>query len=425
MSLQETKYSIFDHMKKSILIFPLVFLSLIGARSQGLDLQPVVGFQIWSTLSAGTEYIEQGTNNLRGVDGRWGFQLHRSRLGVKGSVNDRLKFAFIAANDFVGKDIFDGTIGAPNNTASPRFRLWDAYLIYDLDQGSDLFNLKLGYIVPVVSRESITSPFKVFTMEKSWSQNYIRRHMTNNGPGRTVGFNIGGLKVWEDSFITFGYDIGAYNAKLGDFDSNSAGRKSSNLIAGRTTVHFGDPEMKTYGQGIQQLIFDKRRGVTIGLSQAIQGETDFYDNNSLTGADLLFHWDNISIVGEWAMLKRTLDNQDIDAEVFFIRAGYLIPLAASKYVSMAISHTSFVGVDTPNEVAQANVMRTFSGTDRYTEITLSYFMSKKNRLLLSYTLRNGDNGSAMETAINNNYFQQSGFTFERPSYFGIGWHVTI
>jgi hypothetical protein len=399
---------------------------IIGSVSaQELVIKPVVGFQLWSTLSEGTSFIDPDTGSPVAVDSRLGFQLHRSRLGVKGSYGDRLNFTFIAASDFVGKDFLDGTIGGPNNTASPRFRLWNAHIDYDLDPKSDLLNLRVGYFLIPLSRESIVSPFNVLSSEKSWSQNYIRRQMTNNGPGRTAGISIGGYKAVKKNTFAFSYDIGVFNSRFGDFNTNSAGTQASHVVSGRVTLQFGEPESKSYLDGTKQISFVKRRGLTIGFSQAVQGSTDFYDSNNVSAVDWLLQWDHIIITGEWAVLGRSLDNISTSARTGFIRGGYMIPLQDEKFVSLALGHTFFNGTTDQSAVDFANSVRAFSGEDRYTEATFNYHMTKKSRFTLSYTWRSGSSGDVRSEQINNNYFQQSGFTFMRPSYFIVGWHFTI
>ncbi len=411
-------------MIRFVKLLGLIFLTInIGA--QDIEFNPVVGFQIWSTLSEGTRFIDPATGNAQGVDGRWGFQLHRSRLGFKGKVGDRVTYKFIAASDFVGKDFLDGTIGGPNNTASPSFRLWDAFINYKLSLDSDLFHLKLGYIVPAISRESITSPIKVITTEKSWTQNYIRRHITNNGPGRTAGVNIGGFKIVKENTFAFGYDVGVYNSKLGDFNTNSAGRRASNLIAGRVTIHVGEPEMQNYLQGLQQLSFNKRRGVTVGLSQAYQGQTDFYDQNTLSAIDLLFQWDHFFLTGEWAYMGRSLNNVNADSNAAFARAGQILPLANGKHLSVGLTYMIYDGATDALGISRANQMRAFSGEDKYTEATVNYHLSPKSRLSLSHTWRTGSSGDIDPSEVNNNYYKQSGFTFMRPNYWVVAWHITI
>ena len=48
----------------------------------------------------------------------------------------------------------------------------------------------------------MTSAFRLGSMEKSWDQNYQRRHMVGVGTGRAVGINIGGLNYGENGFST-------------------------------------------------------------------------------------------------------------------------------------------------------------------------------------------------------------------------------
>ena len=405
-----------------VLVAALMTGSLLG---QEFEIKPVVGFQIWSTLSEGTSFIDPESGTPVDVDSRLGFQLHRSRLGLKGSVGDRVKFAFIAANDFLGKDFLDGTVGAPNNTASPRFRLWNAHIDYDLDPNSDLLNLRVGYFVIPISRESSTSPFNVLASEKSWSQNYIRRHMTNNGPGRTAGVSIGGFKVFKENTFALSYDVGVFNSRLGDFNTNSAGTQASNVVAGRVTLQFGESESKSYLDGAKQVSFVKRKGLTIGLSQAVQGATDFYDGNNLSAVDWLLQWDHFIVTGEWAFLGRNIYDISTTARAGFVRGAYVVPLKNDKFFSVALGYTFLNGGTDQLEVAQANEVLAFSGQDRYTEATLNYYMTKKSRFTLSHTWRSGSSGDAQPEEINNNYFQQSGFTFMRPNYLVLGWHFTI
>lgn len=393
--------------------------------SQELVIKPVVGFQVWSTLSEGTSFVDPETGSFEDVDSRLGFQLHRSRLGVKGSVGDRLKFTFIAAHDFAGKDIFDGTVGAPNNTGSPRFRLWNAHIDYDLDPNSDWFNLRVGFFGIPLSRESITSPFNVLASEKSWSQNYIRRHTVNVGPGRTPGVSIGGFKVFKENTFALSYDIGVFNARFGDFNTNSAGIQASNVISARVSLQFGEPESKSYLDGAKQVSFVKRKGLTIALSQAVQGATDFYDRNSLSGVDWLLQWDRIILSGEWALLGRSIDSERTSATAGYVRGAYVIPLQNDKFISLALGHTFLNGPTDQQEINLANAVLAFSGQDRYTEATFNYYLTKKSRITFSHTWRSGSSGDAQPVEINNNYFRQSGFTFMRPDYFVLGWHFTI
>ena len=144
------------------------------------------------------------------ADDRLNVQLRRLRLGVKGQPYENLKFNITTSLDFVGKDILDGTEAVQNNGASPRFRIWNAFLQWRLKSGSESFNIVAGYLPAQIGRENITAALRVPSMEKSWSQNYMRRHIVGVGPGRVTGFNLGGLLGNLESNLSFKYDIGLY-----------------------------------------------------------------------------------------------------------------------------------------------------------------------------------------------------------------------
>ena len=249
--------------------------------------------------------------------------------------------------------------------------------------------------------------------------------MTNNGPGRTAGVSIGGFKSFNENVFAFSYDIGVFNSRLGDFNTNSAGTQASNVIAVRATLQFGESEIKSYAGGTQQVSFDKRKGFTLGLSQAVQGATDFYDSNSVSAFDWLLQLDRFIFTGEWAFLGRSLEDVSTTVTTGFVRAGYVIPLVDDKYISFALGHTFLDGATEQSEIDQANRALAFSGEDRYTEATFNYYLTKKSRITFSHTWRSGSSGDAGEGEVNNNYFRQSGFVFNRPSYFVLGWHFTI
>ena len=169
----------------------------------------------------------------------------------------------------------------------------------------------------------------------------------------------------------------------------------------------------------------KRKGLTIALSQAVQGATDFYDSNSLSGVDWLLQWDRIILSGEWALLGRSIDSERTSATAGYVRGAYVIPLQNDKFISLALGHTFLNGPTDQQEINLANAVLAFSGQDRYTEATFNYYLTKKSRITFSHTWRSGSSGDAQPEEINNNYFRQSGFTFMRPDYFVLGWHFTI
>lgn len=386
-----------------------------------LVIKPTLAMQLWGTYTDGQQVYNQDNQQFESVDNRLNFSLHRSRAGIKGSYGDRWVYDFTASLDFVGQDVLSGNVGAFNNTASPKFRIWNALVQHKLSAKSESLYWTIGYFSPLMSRESITSPFKVGSFEKAWSQNYIRRHVTGTGPGRILGNNIGGFFKGDNDKLAFDYNLGLWNPRLIAFNGNSAGRKFSPLLTYRLAIHIGDAEYKKYSRGLSFNHKGQRNGVTLAISGSQQGESDLWDNNTAFGADILANFGPLNLSGEWMQLKRENGNLSSKAATGFIKAGYYLPLDNGKELEPVLAYVFLDGPTGAREQADAASLGAFTGTDNYFEITLNYYLSNKVRLSLAYTIRTGEEGAIAPTAVNNNYFQQGSVgTIQRGNYLGFG-----
>jgi hypothetical protein len=299
--------------------------------------------------------------------------------------------------------------------------LWNAYLSYKILDQSDLLHIRVGYFAPEISRESITSPFKVNSFEKSWTQNYIRRHLTGNGPGRSNGVNLGGMYHITPSTLALSYDVGVYNPVFTDLGGNSAGLQSANLLTYRTAVHIGDAEGENYSSGKVSTYFGKRKGITVAISQAYQGSTEIWDQSRLIGFDVLGNYGPFSLIAEWAHMTRSLDSDvSYSADTWMARMSYNIPIG-EKNMDIALSRMQFSGPMTQVEQDESRVLKGFLGDDGYTELVLNYYASRQTKLSVAYTWRQGEAGHYDMPAHGNNFFDQSGVTsIQRGDYLGVG-----
>ena len=177
-----------------------------------IKVKPTAVLQVWSTYTMGQQVYNETTGTYEQVGNRFNTQLRRSRFGMKGNAGQDLKFNLTLAVDLVGRDLLSGTEGGANNGGSPGPRLWNAYVLWRLVPKQEWLHLGIGYQVPQIGRESTTSAFRIPSMEKSWSQNYLRRHLVGTGPGRAMGVQLGGLLLPESGSPWSGrYDIGIYN----------------------------------------------------------------------------------------------------------------------------------------------------------------------------------------------------------------------
>lgn len=409
------------HLLITILVLSFVSLSAQEAEQPKLVIKPTLVLQLWGTYTDGQTIYNQDNQQFESVDNRLNSSLHRTRAGIKGSYGDRWVYDFTASLDFVGQDVLAGNVGAFNNTASPRFRIWNALVQNKISEKSEALYWTIGFFTPLMSRESITSPFKVGAFEKAWSQNYIRRHVTGTGPGRILGNNFGGFFKGDNNKLAFDYNLGLWNPRLIGFSGNSAGRKFSPLLTYRLAVHIGDAESKKYSRGLSFNHKGQRTGATLAVSGSRQGESDLWDNNTAFGVDLLANFGPLNLSGEWMQLKRELGNLESTSTTGFIKAGYYLPLENGKELEPVLAYVFFDGPLDARGQEDAASLGTFAGTDNYFEITLNYYVSSKVRLSLAYTLRNGDEGAISPTNVNNNYFQQGAVgTIQRGNYLGFG-----
>jgi len=375
--------------------------------------------QLWSTYTTDYQIFNTDNQAYEPVDDRLNILLHRSRIGLKGSYDTRWVYDFTGSLDFVGQDALAGTAGGLNNGASPRFRIWNALIQYKASQQSENLYLTFGYMCPLISRESITSPFSVNSFEKAWSQNYIRRHVTGLGPGRIVGLNIGGFQQTENK-LALDYNVGIFNPVLNTYSGNSAGQQYSPLLTYRLGVHLGDAESNKYSRGHKFNYKGQRTGITLALSGSYQGNSDLWEKNTSFGVDILANFKQFNLAGEWMQLDRSLDRVASTSTTGFVKLGYYTE-ANGKGWEPVIMYCFFSGPTEAAEQLEAQSLGTFTGEDNYWELTINYYLSSKARLSLSYTLRDGSAGVGDPTTIFNNYYQQGGVgAIQRGNYMGLG-----
>ncbi|PSR12950.1 MAG: hypothetical protein DA408_14555 [Bacteroidetes bacterium] len=394
-----------------------------------LVLQPTAALQIWSTYTMDQEVYNAATQGYDAVDDRLNFQLRRSRLGVKGTVGDNVRFDLTLAIDLVGHDLLAGTDAGANNGASPQVRLWNALVQWRLLQGSEKLNLVAGYQTPQIGRESITSAFRTPSMEKAWSQNYLRRHLVGTGPGRTVGINLGGLFVHKDRHLNWGYDVGLFNPTFNSNTGNSVGSQYAPLWTGRLACYLGDPEAEKYTTSHKINYFGQRHGLTLALAGAWQGTTDYFSHNAALGADFLWNSGHLNIDGEWTLLQRQSQGTDATPQPAFttavgtghLRISYNLNLAHEHVLEPVVMVSLLDGPLTARAQTQAEQLDTFSGQEQTLTVGGNFYFNPDFKLSLQYTHRQADAGAAGAGATINNYFFQPGVgAIHRGNWLGLG-----
>ena len=392
-------------------------------------IEPIINWQLWNSYSFGAEIYNENNGAYERVDSRWNAQLRRSRFGVKGQPYKNLKFNMTAALDLVGKDLLSGTQGGGNNGASPSFRIWNAYLEWKVMDANDALHLTIGYMAPQFSRESITSAFRVSSMEKSWSQNYLRRQLIGTGPGRAAGANIGGLFVNAAAKFGWSYDLGIFNPAFHAENGNSAGDKFFPLLAGRTALYIGDPESKNYRLSHKTNYMGKRKGLSLALSGAFQGETDLFKSQAAWGFDWLLNWDQLNFDGEWTFMSKTgpqiepdqIASFKVPSNTGYLRISYNLNLSKGRILEPVFMLMQFNGALDAKTQADAQLVNAFAGQDYSYDIGFNYYLNPDLKISLHYTFRDADAGAAEDGTTVNNYFYQAGVgALHRGDWIGLG-----
>ena len=389
-------------------------------------LEPIIGVQIWSTYTMGMEVYNEEENRYEIVDNRFNTEFRRSRLGVKGQPYKNLKFNITGALDFVGRDVLSATQAGANNGASPSFRIWNAFIQWKLFDNNDGLHITAGYMPPQIGRESITAALRVPSMEKSWSQNYLRRQLVGTGPGRVTGINIGGLFLNKnDKKIGFGYDLGIFNPAYLSYGGNSAGNIFSPLVAGRAVLYLGDPEFNKYTLGHKVNYFGKRNGLSIAVAGAFQGATALFDGQQTIGVDILFNWEQFNLDGEWTFMQRNKTNNNLEitanSGTGYLRMSYNLMLNKERVLEPAIKLMYFDGALSKQEQLESLALGAFAGTDMIIAGGLNYYFNPNLKLSLHYSYSMGDSGVGESIpAFNNHFFQGGAGMIRRGDWLGLG-----
>lgn len=370
--------------------------------------------------------FDGASGRFTGISNRLNTQIRRSRFSLSGRPYPSINFKLTAALDLVGQDVLAATEGSGNDNTTPQFQLWDAQVSWQLIPQQEGLYLSAGYFLMPHSRESQTDPMQATSFEKAWSQNYLRRHLTGSGSGRAAGIKLGGLLLASSGQFYLSYDLAAQNPTFQTPNGNFRSRITSPLFIARLSLHIGDPESEEYLASQKVNYFGQRRGLTIGMGAARQGETDLFTENSSYGADFLLNIDNWQLDGEYYRLFRTDGVARSNSTTGFLRLGRNLPGKQGRIWQPVISYWFFEG---PTDLAgqlRASRVGSFTGQDRSLEIGTNLYFNPDLKLSLFYVIRAGAAGAIGPAEVQNNYYRQPGVELiERGNYLGLAWVLVL
>lgn len=385
-----------------------------------LQVKTSVNLQMWAVYTTGMEVYDNDRQAYFDVDDRLNFTLHRSRYGLNLQPYENLKFNFTLAADFVGRDALSALDAGQNNGGNPVFRLWQTYAQWRMTPKQEKAFLTVGYFSPRVGLESMINPLNSTSMEKAWSQNYLRRHLVGTGPGRAVGMNLGGLLLPSDQILSLKYDFGLFTPVYQAYSGNSTGSQSAPLVTARAVIMIGEPESQKYSMGHKPNHFGKRKGISLGLAAAAQGNTDLYENSLTYGFDVLLNLGNLNFDGDWHFLSRKLAGQTAEANTGYVRVSYNYPLKNGYILEPTATLVQYRGGLEESEQAIAALTGMPAGEDEHIDLGVNFYFNPKLKLALHYTLRDGDAGFSGDGSTVNNFFVSGAGQVRYGDWFGLG-----
>lgn len=384
--------------------------------------------QFWTTYSTGTAIYDQQTDTYEPVDDRLNISFRRARLVFSGAPYARITYNLALHYDLTGHDILAGTLGSTNRD-QPTVGIWDAFGQYRISTRTQALTLTAGYFRPQLQRESITTAWAPSSFEKSMSQNYVRRHLVGTGPGRAMGINLGGL--WLGSGIGLLYNIGIFTPVAIGLEGSSGGRQSSPLLAGRLSLQIGQPEMPTYGISYQQNYYGERKGLSLDLNIARQGETDKFTAAYAYGPGCMLNYGPLNIDAEWLWLLRSSAETSGTAFNSHSATGHMrlsYNLRLGRYMlEPSFMLMAFRGAMDADGQRQASLVDASAGREATRDAGLNlHFNKRKLRLYLHHVWRAGEAGAAASGARVNQFFYQPGVgAIHRGNYWGLGCSLII
>ncbi len=375
--------------------------------------------QFWSTYTMGQEVFDAQTKTYESVDDRLNLYLRRARFVLRGEPYAGLKYYMAMYFDQAGHDLLSATQGG-TNPAEPAVGIWDAFIQWRMPLESDALHLTAGWFRPQFQRESITSAWAVASMEKSMSQNYVRTQLTGRGPGRAAGINLGGMAKGENWSVL--YNTGLFNPLLTGFGGSSVGIHFSPLWTTRVSLGIGDHEIDQYGISYAMNFYGRRKGISLDLNFARQGQTDAFLNSMTYGGGFLANNGGWTIDGEWMYLRRNgLNDAEAKGATGHIRAGYNIPVGRFELQPVVMA-MSYQGALDESGQADAKALKMSSGTEQTLDVGVNLHLSPRNLMLqLHYTMHQGDAGFAGAGSTVNAFFSQPQVgAIRRGNWIGLG-----
>ncbi len=327
-------------MAKILLFLGWYFWWLFPLRAQlpDITIKPFLKIQYWNAMGEDdvSSYIRRG---------RAGWS---AKVGEQWSVSTCLQF------DNAGKDSWAPNKGTPANIS---VKLWDLYIMWRPFRNKNSWVLTTGYTLPQLSRETVTTPWFVPSLDKARSSSFLRKFVTGSNAGISQVLNMGGVVGHQNLWLI--YDVSAIQAQ----PHHSEADTKALLVAGRLGLGLGEKQSYSYKQnGVLPL--DKNH-LMLGLNGSWQEATALFSRSATYGVDAFGNLSKIKFSGELMRLLRTANQNTYRGATGFVRLSLLSKPDKIKHLEPSVTLSKNKFDENDFEIASSNSTLWDIGIDYY------------------------------------------------------------
>ncbi len=302
--------------------------------------KPFLKTQLWNAVSADdvSTYIRRG------------------RVGMGITLGNTWAFSTCLEFDNTGKDqwaIPSGSLSDAN------VGLWDMYLSWKPLSDKNILVITSGYTLPQLSREVMTKPWFIPSLEKAKSSTFLRNFVTGKSNGISPMVNVGG--VFGGDHHWYEYNASLIQAGKDVHNENSL----AELLAGRFNLGLGKKMPYRYKK--KSILSAEHNALVIGINGSYQGETQDFDANMSYGLDLIGNLKGLKASAEYSRMTRMIDDDVFKGNTGFVRISYNEEISNARRCEASLMFT-FYDFD-------SNPFGLKSGTSSYFDVGFDFYAS--------------------------------------------------
>lgn len=343
-------------MAKILLFLGWYFWWLFPLRAQlpNITIEPFLKIQYWNAINQDdvSSYIRRGRAG-------WTAQLEE-----QWTVCTSLQF------DNAGKDSWAPNKGTPANIS---VKLWDLYIMWRPFRNKNSWVLTTGYTLPQLSRETVTTPWFVPSLDKARSSSFLRKFVTGSNAGISPVLNMGGVVGHQNLWLI--YDVSAIQAqpRLSKADSKAL------LVAGRLGLGLGEKQSYSYKQnGVLPMA---KNHLMVGLNVSWQEATALFSRSATYGVDVFGNLSKIKFSGELMHLLRTANQNTYRGATGFARLSLICKTGKNKQLEPSVTLSKNKFDENNFQITSGNSTLLDTGIDYYcygkaVKASLHYLLEK-------------------------------------------------